>query len=185
MPSFTDRTASEGQENKQKVSRRTLGDITDQRFGKLAAFEISHRNKYGQVLWSCVCDCGRTVEALCCSLICGHTTSCGCKKWLHRIKHGAAGRGNRRSREYSIWASMIQRCMNLKCKAYRYYGARGIKVCERWLNSFEAFLADMGLMPNRRYSIERLDVDGDYCPENCVWLLLADQWKNKTRPNGT
>lgn len=80
--------------------------------------------------------------------------------------------------EYRTWAHMIGRCGNIKDKSYPDYGARGIKVCDRWRNSFEAFYADMGPRPDG-YSIERIDVNGDYCPENCKWIPKLDQNKNK------
>lgn len=92
-------------------------------------------------------------------------------------KHGYSPQSIR-TREYNTWRIMRQRCNNPFDKGYSYYGGRGIKVCERW-NEFANFLADMGPKPPG-YSIERVDVDGDYCPENCVWIPMADQSRNRT-----
>jgi len=81
-------------------------------------------------------------------------------------------------KEYRIWKAMKARCYAPSQKQ-GYYKKDGIKVCERWRNSFENFISDMGRMPGETYSIERLDVKGDYCPENCKWIPLSDQSKNR------
>lgn len=80
--------------------------------------------------------------------------------------------------EYTVWIQMRQRCSNPNCRVYKHYGGRGIKVCERW-NSFKNFIADMGERPNNKYSIDRIDVDGDYCPENCRWATQTQQVQNR------
>jgi hypothetical protein len=87
----------------------------------------------------------------------------------------------RKAPEYAVWAGMHQRCGNKNCTAYSYYGGRGIKVCERW-RSFGSFYADMGPRPTAKHSLERLDNDGDYSPENCVWAEWQEQCVNKRRP---
>ena len=83
-----------------------------------------------------------------------------------------------RKRTFQCWSDMKQRCYNKKSAQYKNYGGRGISVCDRWVNSFENFVADMGVRPDGM-SIERVDVDGNYCAENCKWLGLAEQQKNK------
>jgi len=82
------------------------------------------------------------------------------------------------SKEYKVWQNMRQRCSNPNTARYKYYGGRGIKVCDHWENSFVNFYVDMGPCPDS-YSIERVDNDGDYTPDNCIWLHLSDQHKNK------
>ena len=81
--------------------------------------------------------------------------------------------------ESDIWQRMKQRCLNPKVEEYKYYGGRGIKVCDRWLNNFAYFIEDMGWRPDNSYSIERIDVNGDYCPENCIWIPKSQQIKNR------
>lgn len=86
---------------------------------------------------------------------------------------------NNRLPENGIWRGAINRCYNKKCDKYRYYGGRGIKVCERWINSFENFLEDLGRRPSSKHWIERKNPDGDYEPENCCWSTISDQQQNR------
>lgn len=93
------------------------------------------------------------------------------------------GEGEPRSTEYLAWAHMIERCYNPNCCAWKYYGARGVRVCDRWRNSYVAFLADMGRKPSAKHSIDRKNNDGNYEPKNCRWSTRLEQARNQRRPN--
>lgn len=131
--------------------------------------------------WLCQCKCGTTKEVLSYSLKKGLSQSCGClSKELTRqrgIKHGMT-----RTPEYHAWRNMKYRCCNPNHPEYKRYGARGILVCERWMNSFQDFIDDMGARPGDQYSIDRVDNNGNYEPGNCRWTTLKQQNRN-TRKN--
>jgi hypothetical protein len=161
-------------------------DITGQRFGELVAIRIIGKTTDGRLLWECQCDCGTVKSIPGTNLRKGITTSCGCRlRWIQdsigdrSLRHGAAKRG-KTTPEYRTWMHMRGRCGDQHDKEYHNYGGRGISVCERW-NSFKIFLADMGPRPVGKYSIERLDVNGNYEPANCIWLPMNQQAKNRRR----
>jgi len=133
-------------------------------------------------MWLCMCDCG--VE----KIISGydiknnHTKSCGCLKneqlSKRRVTHGQA-RGRKQSPEYSTWHAMKRRCYGENTKSYKNYGGRGIKVCDRWLNSFENFYEDMGSKPSHELTLDRIDNNGNYELGNCRWGTEEQQRRNK------
>lgn len=98
--------------------------------------------------------------------------------WLDKITKHGAWVGNRECPEHYIWRSMIRRCDSKKDRSFRYYGARGIRVCEEWYD-YEVFLEDMGKRPTPDHSLDRVDVNGNYEPANCRWATRSEQQKNK------
>jgi len=158
-------------------------DLTGQQFGRLAVVKRVENNKHKQSQWLCQCECGNMTTVNICHLKSGNTKSCGClqKERVREVhlKHSHACK-NKKSRIYYIWISMINRCNNSNNKYYKSYGGRGIRVCEAWLR-FENFLADMGEKPNSM-SLDRVDNNGNYGPENCRWSTNKEQQRN-TRSN--
>lgn len=144
------------------------------RFGKLTASHPTGRKYHGQHIWLCECDCGAFKEVPIGSLTSTKgTKSCGCDLFNNDqfITHGMAGHPM-----YERWLSMKKRCYYGKSRSYKYYGGKGVKVCERW-HDFANFYADMGDPPTPRHEVDRIDEDGDYCPDNCRWLAKADNVK--------
>lgn len=151
-------------------------DLMGKKFGKLTAVKDSGKRPHKKVLWLCLCECGNECLVLATRLNSGSTRSCGCLIGETAIRTNTT-HGLSRSKTYKIWASMKRRCNSSRGSGYRKYRARGIRYCERW-KTFDNFLEDMGECPDG-YSIERIDYNGNYEPDNCKWLLLERQARNR------
>lgn len=151
-----------------------------QKFGRLTLIKEAPKlpSNAGR-RWLCRCDCGRTREASQTNLRRGLVKSCGClvvDALRSRATHGLSN-----TKEYDAWKSMLRRCYDPRTERYPVYGGRGIRVCERWRDGFENFLADIGFAPSQSHSIDRIDVNGDYEPQNCRWATPKEQSRNTSR----
>ena len=158
------------------AARGVLKDMAGMRFGRLLVVDRHSTDKFGQAIWTCLCDCGNKSAVRGSALRRGQILSCGCYflqvACKTNVKHGLG-----RTRTASIWRGMISRCTNTSNKAFHNYGGRGIAVCERWLD-FLTFLEDMGERPVG-HSIERIDNERGYEPNNCKWIPVALQIRNR------
>lgn len=157
---------------------KSIRDLTGQKFGKLTALEPLEKRKAKKVVWLCKCDCGNYYEIVGTSLTSGNAKSCGCLT----KKHGMFG-----TRLYNVWHTMKERCYVQSQISYPAYGGRGIKVCPEW-HDFIPFMEwsyQTGYdenAPRGKCTLDRIDHNGDYCPENCRWVDIYVQ-QNNTRAN--
>ena len=153
-------------------------DITGQIFGRLTVIQEAGKTSSRAVKWLCRCECGTETIVAGTDLRKGHTQSCGCLN-RHISRKVNTKHGGTKTRLYNIWRSMRQRCNNPRTSDYHRYGGRGITIAPEWedYNAFRSWALTAGYKDD--LTIERLDNDGAYAPENCTWISLEEQAQNK------
>ena len=160
-------------------------NLIGRKFGRLTVidFGIPEKRKDGRhnATFQCLCDCGNYVTVAACRLKNGNTSSCGC---LHKEQIGKInyihGESNK-TRLYRIWCRMKQRCYNPNCNDYRYYGGKGVLICQEWINDYTAFMNwAVANGYDDSLTIDRINVDAGYCPDNCRWVSMLTQANNKS-----
>lgn len=174
------------------MAYKVVTDFSDRvgvRFTRLTVLSFHSRQKLAtgsKLFFECLCECANKTVVPWSQLRNGHTRSCGClylenlkRNKKNTLSHGF-NRKNKRDRVYKIWSGMITRCNNRNQKSYKYYGGRGIRVDPEWRNNFMSFYNDMG-HPPEGYSLDRIDVDGDYTRKNCAWASSLQQRMNQRK----
>jgi hypothetical protein len=158
-------------------------DLTGLKFGKLTVIEQAGHDKYNKILWKCKCDCGKETITHGRDLVNEHCKSCGCLLNSNRKEEGRF-KGLSKTRIYTIWKGMNQRCNNPNCEAYSYYGAKGIDICDEWKGTqgffnFLAWSLENGY--EKDLTIDRMDGNKGYSPSNCRWADWSTQRRNQNR----
>lgn len=156
---------------------RKVIDLTGNHYGRLTVIERGP-NAGKETRWVCECECGTRTLVYGLSLKSGATRSCGClvveSNRARSVTHGMFG-----TPEWQTWSSMKARCQTPSNRSFKNYGGRGITVCERWQESFDNFIADMGCRPSPDHQLDRIDNDGPYSPDNCRWATAKINMRNR------
>ena len=174
----TGNTKSCGCYQRDVTRKRSLHNLAGRRFGRLTVLEYAGEGK-----WRCLCDCGNESIVLAYELTSGGTKSCGCYQ-RERASEANYVHGKTHERLYMVWKSMKQRCLNSNYKEFHLYGGRGIKICDDWLDyeTFRNWAMSNGYDPSAprgQCTIDRIDNNGDYCPDNCRWVDMKTQRANQ------
>lgn len=160
-----------------------MNNLVGKRFGKLTVVACADtaysKNGYSYKMWRCKCDCGNYKNISTGNLVSGNTKSCGCYR-VERNVSVFTTHGRSKSKLYRVWASIKDRCYRQECAGFKDYGARGIRMCKEWKNNFQSFY-DWAIANNYKdgLTIERKDVNGNYCPDNCCWIPKEQQSRNR------
>ena len=161
------------------LSKAKMIDMTGRRYGRLTVIKLDHRIER-KAYWECLCDCGNVLVVRNCALTSGNTKSCGCLNNELRLERNFTHRMSD-TITYESWQCARVRATNPNRNTSHRYFNRGIRMCDRWINSFENFYEDMGDRPSLKYSLDRINNDGNYEPGNCRWATMTQQANNASR----